>query len=380
MKKPLMAILIFSLALPGGYGARELTTEQVQQIEALKNERAALAEEIKEAGEKDAARTGGLVKALIGARLELLLTTDVLIRQRVHALESGAPISIEVRATTAAPEEAESLSAEIEAKKEELEAAKKESARYSGGLVKAMKESTVATIEQTLAMLQQRQLIARYGLAMPTAAAASPTGSTEALAGNSSQESEAASPPEEAREGPFGLEAGLAKDDIEALVGGGLSEVEGAAFLYSVKAVPRPHPAFEGYVVLAPPNAGLCQIRAIGVDVKTSSHGIQLKSEYDDLAASLEESYGEFLEVDQLLPGSIWKDPEDWMMGLLKKERFLQAEWSAKNGSRLKNSITRIDLVGRAKRSDTGYLLLQYTFDNKPQCEAEIKKKENASL
>jgi len=60
------------------------------------------------------------------------------------------------------------LESEITKKEKELEEAKAEAEKYSGGLIAAMKEATVATIEQTLAMLKQEYLRSKYGLALPS--------------------------------------------------------------------------------------------------------------------------------------------------------------------------------------------------------------------
>lgn len=382
MKKSTLTALILCLVTSLGCGARELTPEQRQQLEALRKEQTEVREEITNAQTKDDALAGGLIKSLVGFRIEVLMTTEALIQQRIQAIESGARISVEVPATEPDPQEAERLLSEIATQEEELQAAQEDADRYSGGLVRSLKLTTVATKEQTLAMLQQRHLAAKYGLAIPSVAGSPAShGRPEPpdKEGIVQQPGESA-PTLEAREGPFGLEAGLLKDTVEDLLGSPLTKVEGAPFLFSTARTPRPHSSFEFYALLIGPTTGLCQIRAIGVDITTSSHGLQLKSQFEELSSSLEEVYGPYERVDQLLPGSIWKDPEDWMMGLLKKERYLQAEWSAKNRSNLRNSITAINLVARAKGSDVGFLLLQYTFDNDPQCQKEIKKGEKAAL
>jgi hypothetical protein len=94
----------------------------------------------------------------------------------------------------------------------------------------------------------------------------------------------------------------------------------------------------------------------------------------------LSDIYGKNRRIDRLLPGSIWDDPSDWMMGLRQQERLLQATWSAEHGSNMKNNIESIILVARAKSSDLGYLLLQYSFTNSERCLKEIEQTENDSL
>lgn len=138
--------------------------EELAIAEELKGELESVRAEIAAADEKNAALAGGLVKALVETRLEILKTTEALLQQRIHAIEGGAKVEITVGGSDPDPDLAEALEAEIAEQKEELEEARKEAARYSGGLVAAMKSATVATAEQTLAMLTQRYLSAKYGL------------------------------------------------------------------------------------------------------------------------------------------------------------------------------------------------------------------------
>ncbi|MDA4253848.1 hypothetical protein NY763_20865, partial [Escherichia coli] len=54
---------------------------------------------------------------------------------------------------------------EIDSLDAKINEAKADARQYSGGLIKVLKLSTVATEEQTMAMLQQKYLTAKYGLA-----------------------------------------------------------------------------------------------------------------------------------------------------------------------------------------------------------------------
>lgn len=374
-------LLLFLLAGLGSCGAGELSPAQTQILEDLREEVSAVEAEISEAEQKDRQLSGGLVKALVAARIEILKTNRALLQQRISAIEGGARLTLEVPAVEPNPEEADRLAEEIAAHQEELEAAKREADRYTGGLVQAMKLSTVATHEQTLAMLKQRYLAAKYGLAVPRQAQGSlGTGSAEAAPKPQAMSSSDSQPLVPPGSGPFGLAMGLSKQDTEAMIGGLLQPVEGAPHLYSTATVPKPHAAFEAYVLQIGSDAGLCQIRAVGADISSSSHGLQVRSAFDDLATDLSDIYGSSKTVDRLLPGSIWDEPEDWMMGLLKQERLLQAEWSSEHGSVLKSDLGDVILVARAKSTDQGYLLLQYTFTNSPECQREIQRGEREAL
>ena len=123
----------------------------------------------------------------------------------------------------------------------------------------------------------------------------------------------------EAMAGPFGLEKGMSLKDI-----GGKPEKVGHG-IYKLSSVPKPHSAFEAYVVRISPKGGLYWIKAIGKDIATSTYGVELKSAFNEMEEKLGATYGKHKTMDFLMPGSIWNEPNDWMMGLIKKERILAA-------------------------------------------------------
>jgi hypothetical protein len=155
----------------------ELTPEQKQVVADLKEELGRIRQEIEHTKEEDAAYSGGLIKSLIGVRLEVLKTNEALVEQRIHALEAGTRITLVINAAKTDPARAAELTKEIESQKVKLAEARTEADRYSGGLLKAMAETAVATARNTLAMLEQQYLIAKYGLAIPTAPSGSSTAS-----------------------------------------------------------------------------------------------------------------------------------------------------------------------------------------------------------
>jgi hypothetical protein len=114
----------------------------------------------------DAQVQGGLVKALIAARLEILRTSEALVWQRIHAVESGAPVVLQVPITQSDPNRAAELQQEISNQEKTLSFLRTDAARYVGGLVHSLKLTAVATQEQTIALLQQNMLTAKYGLAI----------------------------------------------------------------------------------------------------------------------------------------------------------------------------------------------------------------------
>lgn len=371
-------VLILVVSVLGGCGGkRELTPEELKLITQLRSELAATDISISNAEKDNANITGGLVKSLITTRLEILRTNKELIEQRIHAIESGAQITVSVPSYKPDPQEAERLDKEIDSQLAEIKSARDDANQYRGGLVLAMKLSQIATQEQTLAMLKQRQLMAKYGLAYsPASNPPAALNQPQSVQSKKKHHTVAKVLP---ADGPFGFKQGLTRAEVESMVGDSFTLLPRSKNAYLLNTAPKPHGVFENYVVVIGDVSGLCAVRGIGKDITSSRHGIQLKSSFNEMEATLSDLYGASKKTDRLLPGSIWRNPEDWMMGIVKEERFLFARWSSK-GQALKNELDSITLDVRAKSSDTGYLVLEYLFQNYEQCTEESKAAEKDVL
>ena len=377
-------MMVVSILLLSGCGQAELTPEQKAYVAKLESELTQTKQEIGSAEQISNKYSGGLLKALATSRIEILKTNQALLEQRILAVSSGSPVKIETLASAPNEKLAGELSTEIQTIKADIESSKAEAARYNGGLIQMLKLSTIATTEQTLAMLQQKYLVAKYGLnpsfstsntssmSTPTQAAVDTVSTPQPVAPN-----EDLLPP---ADGPFGFEGGLSKDIIEKMVGEQLTVSNETPNLYILKSAPKNNSAFETYALVISPTVGLCQIRAIGKDISSNRFGHQLKSQFDELKNSLTSIYGIPKTLDILMPGSLWKDSDDWMMGLYKKDRTLMAEWSSTAKAPLKNSLESVVMQARAQGTDSGFVLLQYSFTNEPQCEEEEKSRAAGSL
>ena len=164
------------------------------------------------------------------------------------------------------------------------------------------------------------------------------------------------------------------------MTGEDLKPVANSADLYTSASLPKKNAEFEAYGLLISPDAGLCQIRAVGKSIDTDSFGIALKSKYEELSDSLSSIYGKADKNDFLISGSIWKEPKYWMMSLDKKERFLSAEWKGTKEKPLKNNLISVSIEARADGSEKGYIFLQYNFTNNDICKAEIEGAKKSSL
>jgi hypothetical protein len=125
--------------------------------------------QIRRIEEEDSKYSGGLVKALIGSELHTLRQTRAMLQQRATSWTFGIGLSFQVNGKpyippANSPELLGSVEQEIAATRIKLASAEAEADRYSGGLVQALSMTTVATIRNSLAMLEQKRLALKYGL------------------------------------------------------------------------------------------------------------------------------------------------------------------------------------------------------------------------
>jgi hypothetical protein len=156
---------------------------------------------------------------------------------------------------------------------------------------------------------------------------------------------------------PFGLSMGMSKQEL-----GKMEQVSTNS--YRLNSVPNPDPNFSDYIVMVGDKSGLCRIRALSLKISTNGYGSEVKDKFESLENALNERYGKHKKQDMLLPKSKWNEPKDWMMGLLKEERFLESFWDAKEGSNLPDNVQSILLRATAVTTDKGMIILEYIFEN----------------
>lgn len=172
-----VCVLCICLALVGC--KKSLSSEELAQVQALRTELDATKQEVSATELQNAKFSGGLVKALIALRLETLKTNEALIQQRIHAIESGAKVTIETVASKADPDRAKMLEEEMMKQELKVSEAEAKANLYSGGLAGTMAVMGAATERNSLAMLRQQYLVAKYGLASPQLGALSPNVSSQ---------------------------------------------------------------------------------------------------------------------------------------------------------------------------------------------------------
>lgn len=165
---------------------------------------------------------------------------------------------------------------------------------------------------------------------------------------------------------PFGISMGMMKDQLKI-------EKEISQYKYQLTSVAKPHTELEVYAVTATPMAGVCFIRAVSPNWKTASDGAILRSRFEAMKSQLEGIYGPPKLLDSLEEGSTLNKPKDWMNALLKDERKLLARWSSEDKLPMKPTITKIYVAAYAVSPESGYIAVEYYFDNYMQCQEELK-------
>ena len=114
------------------------------------------------------------------------------------------------------------------------------------------------------------------------------------------------------------------------------------------------------------PKDGLLLIVAFGPGIRTNGFGEAVHDSFLKIHDALSKTYGQpDGTVDRVKDGSIWAEPQGWMMGLLKEERELLALWSKSvfSTKKLPNRISGIVLEAKATSTEQGFLQLSYQFD-----------------
>lgn len=176
------------------------------------------------------------------------------------------------------------------------------------------------------------------------------------------------------RKGPFGLWMGMSTNDF-ALPPEALAQCK-----FKTSVVPKPHSAFETYVLQIAPTSGLSWVKAVGKNVTTSSYGVELKATFEAMEQKLVSAYGRQKRYDFLMHESIWNEPRDWMQSFLSKERVLMSEWSRETGANLTDSLSSIALVLAVMDTSSGYIAIEYTFENSAIADKEVAALEDDAL
>lgn len=166
--------------------------------------------------------------------------------------------------------------------------------------------------------------------------------------------------------GPFGIEKGTKLDSL-----GKTKETESGKYTF----VPQKTlPEFETYVALVSDLQGVCWIKAIGNDIRTSPYGSELTSKFSKFEKKLSNIYGSNKQYDFLLADSMWNEPKDYLHALLEHERRLASVWGPEYNSKMTDDLKSVSLIASATSLESGYIAIEYTFNNYEACKEEISE------
>jgi uncharacterized protein YraI len=143
--------------------------QESEDTMALDRDIRAISVQISEAEKEKSEHSKGLIKALIAYRLQVLKNTEAMLEQKEYASKHGIPVTYTYegdvyKPTLADPAIIKSIESDIRHQEAELSKAEEKNAEYSGGILNAMTRYRVATIKNTIAILEQQKLVEKYGI------------------------------------------------------------------------------------------------------------------------------------------------------------------------------------------------------------------------
>ena len=200
-------------------------------------------------------------------------------------------------------------------------------------------------------------------------------------------------------EGIFGLKKGMSINEIRTLDFGDIKQHPDNPDVYMINEPKKPKDVTLVQLFVTPPNGqlpfalaknakaialvqlfvtppnGLLKIGFIW-SIKTNVYGDGIRQKFDELHDILTKKYGKGKKYDYLKHDSIWDEPKDWMMGLLKEERRLV--WFSDITGSNKQTLTGIALEAQAFSREKAALYLKYEFQGFSEY-MEKKEAEEAS-
>ena len=147
------------------------------------------------------------------------------------------------------------------------------------------------------------------------------------------------------------------------------------------KSAPRPHSAFETYLLQYVGEIGVCTIKGLGKIIRNDAYGTRTISAIDKLHDQLAKKYGEGKKRDLLRHGSIWNEPRDWIMGIRKRERIYAYTWFTKtDGFQPVGNVKQLTVVAKADRSGGGYAVVEFNLTTTNKCDKKIEEDESKSF
>jgi hypothetical protein len=180
-------------------------------------------------------------------------------------------------------------------------------------------------------------------------------------------------------QGPFGFEKGMTREQIVQIVGkvAVVHDANDAPYLLVLNTAPKPHSAFDQYILVISPKAGLLKVSAVGKTIECDSYGTDLKNAFEGVVSGISKKYG--LPKDTL-DGSttdLFHEPKDWMIGLRHKDRVLEDFWKFEQPI---NNIRIILVEAQALTTEKGYVRVAAEFTGFSEFVDEMKAKQDENF
>jgi len=164
----LKSVVVFSLIL-GCWSCGNIPS-----AEELDADIAALTKQLESAKTEADQYSGGLVKALIDVRKEILTNTKLMLEQKRTGIKRFIPLSYTINGEKYVPppkkdELLNGIQEELEHLKGKAKDIQNESDKYIGGLIKALRETELATIKNSIVVLEQKILFLKHDIPLHAA-------------------------------------------------------------------------------------------------------------------------------------------------------------------------------------------------------------------
>ena len=150
---------------------------------------------------------------------------------------------------------------------------------------------------------------------------------------------------------------------------------------YKATSLPQNPPGNDrDYRLVIGREAGLCQISVFWSITGDSRYGDRTKEKFEQLENALDKKYGSGTKLQFLRSGALWDENNEFMMSLLKDERYHSTYWDEEDGQKVPANTAIISLDVTGISSSSSLIRLGYQFKNFSRCKEEKQIVDNSML
>lgn len=177
---------------------------------------------------------------------------------------------------------------------------------------------------------------------------------------------------------PFGLNRG---DSLQKLKSQGITlSPTDTRYSFKTGSLPNGSNLFDDYRLFISPKSGLCRITAWTPVIPDTPYGTNTQTKYELIFAALEKKYGSSKKYDFLKAGALWRESREWMMSLLKKDRYLTAFWDRQENSNLPPDLQSVRIEAVAPTATHSLIYVSYEYTNFEVCDKERDASNSGNL